>query len=111
MKPYVMLYSETTNINLCDDSIHESTRRSFSIEANDDDYLNLIDWTTVTEASEATDDDFISHASLQPDLFLSCYESTIITRTIESDDTDYLDLSTIRTNTVESSDEDYITLM
>lgn len=110
MKPYIMLYSETTDIAPSCKTILESTTRTFSIETNDDDYLNLKDWTTITETIETTDDSFITNNSCQISSAFGEYTSTIITRSLENDDTDYLYLSTIRTNTIESSDDDYIIL-
>lgn len=105
-----MLYSETTDIVPSCNTILESTTRTFSIETNDDDYLNLKDWTTITETIETTDDNFITNNLFQFSTAFKEYTSTIITRSLENDDTNYLFLSTIRTNTIESSDDDYIAL-
>lgn len=110
MKPYIMLYSETTDIIPSCNTILESTTRTFSIETNDDDCLNLKDWTTITETIETTDDNFITNNLFQFSTAFKEYTSTIITRSLENDDTNYLFLSTIRTNTIESSDDDYIAL-
>lgn len=110
MKPYIMLYSEITDIVPSGNPILESTTRTFSIETNDEDYLHLKDSTTITETIETTDDDFITKNLFQSSAVLKEYTSTIITRSLENDDTDYLFLSTIRTNTIESSDDDYIAL-
>lgn len=105
-----MLYSETTDIVPSCNTILESTTRTFSIETNDDDYLNLKDWTTITETIETTDDNFTNNNLGQFSTAFKEYTSTIITRSLENDDTEYLFLSTIRTNTIESSDDDYIAL-
>lgn len=109
MKPYIMQYSETAYISGKDDPITDSTRKTFSIESNDEDYLNLSGWTTITKVSEPSDEDSIGitlyHSTSKE---FKTHPSTMITETIENDDNDYLNLSTIKTNTIESSDEDYI---
>lgn len=109
MKPYIMQYSETAYITNKDNPISDSTRKTFSIESNDEDYLNLGGWTTITKVSEPSDEDSIGiilHHSMPKEF--KTHSSTMITETIENDDSDYLNTSTIRTNTIESSDEDYI---
>ncbi|HBM3281987.1 TPA: hypothetical protein LVN28_001827 [Klebsiella oxytoca] len=108
MKPYIMLYSETMDIIRHKSDVYESTTRTFSIETDDDDYVGCNAWTTITKTSEASDDDYIycfPHSNLKDN---NENHSTIITRSLENEDTDYLYMSTIRTNTIESSDDDYI---
>lgn len=111
MKPYIMLYSETTPIISSGEITIESTTKTFSVETNDDDYINLKDWTTITKTNETIDEDYIYSPINNFSKNDFAHTSTIITRSLENDDTDYFQASTIRTNTIESSDDDYIDLM
>lgn len=106
-----MLYSETTEIIPFAGSICDTTRKTFTIESNDDDFLNFSDFTTITKTSEAKDDDYIHLASHHSSDDLERFTSTLVTRSLENDDTVYFQASTIKTNTVESSDEDFITFL
>ncbi|EKA2135475.1 hypothetical protein OKB61_004207 [Citrobacter freundii] len=111
MKPYIMQYSETIIINDHVMDTIDSTRKTFSIESDDNDYLDTSVWTTITKVSEATDQDSIFLVSNPPQKqsnFDYIATSTLLTERTENNDDDYISLSTIITNVTESQDDDYI---
>jgi hypothetical protein len=113
MKPYIMQYSENVKKQSVFSTALDSTTRTFSIESEDNDFVNMSQWTTITKTSEASDEDticlpFLSIRNSSGTNIDDKCMSTLLTEVSENNDDDYILLSTLVTNVTENQDDDYI---
>jgi hypothetical protein len=113
MKPYIMQYSESIQKQEVYNTPLDSTLKTFTIESDDDDSIQMGQWTTITKTSEASDEDsiFIPLSTIKSSLEEDKKNnrmSTMFTESSENNDDDYIFLSTMVTNVTENQDDDYI---